>query len=272
MTAKTIVITGASSGIGKATALYFAENGWNVAATMRSPEKEIELKKNGNIQIYRLDVTDHGSIEAARDQILSDFPKVDAVLNNAGFGLMGPFELAEDDQIRKQFEVNVFGLFEVTKAFLPHFRKNKDGMFINVSSLGGRVAFPYLSLYHSTKWAVEGFTESLGFELSQLGIKAKLIEPGGVATDFDGRSLEKTSSETIKDYDAGMAAFQERFVSNIESSEPITIAKVVFEAATDGTDRIRYAAGQDAIQALEAREQSGDEAFIKVTKERSFGK
>ncbi|USK90305.1 SDR family oxidoreductase [Rossellomorea marisflavi] len=272
MTAKTIVITGASSGIGKATALHFAENGWNVAATMRTPEKEIELRKNGNIHLYRLDVTDPGSIEAARDQILSDYPKVDAVLNNAGFGLMGPFELAEDSQIRRQFEVNVFGLFEVTKAFLPHFRKNRDGMFINVSSLGGRVAFPYLSLYHSTKWAIEGFTEPLYFELSQLGIKTKLIEPGGVATDFDGRSLEKTSSKTIRDYDPGMETFQERFVSNIESSEPLTIAEVVFEAATDGTDRLRYAAGQDAVQSLEARNRAGDEAFIKVTKERSFGK
>lgn len=271
MLSKTIVITGASSGIGKETAKYFAEKGWTVAATMRSPEKETDLNTVENIHIYQLDVTDLNSIESAKNAILEDFQKVDVVLNNAGYGLMGPFELATPEQVKQQYDVNVFGLFEVTRSFLPHFREQQEGMFINVSSLGGRVGFPYLSLYHSTKWAIEGFTESLGFELSQLGIKVKLIEPGGVATDFDNRSLVVASSGKIDAYNKGLSEFREKFVSNIQVSHPVVIAKVIYEAATDEKEQVRYIAGEDAVQSLKLREKAGDEAFIQTIKERSFG-
>ncbi len=145
---KTIVITGASSGIGKATARYFAEQGWQVAATMRKPENETELNQIENVSVYQLDVTDNDSIANAAQQIISDFGSVDVVLNNAGYGLIGPFEAASNEQIRQQFDTNVFGLMEVTRAFLPHFRANQAGLFLNVSSIGGRITYPLNSLYH----------------------------------------------------------------------------------------------------------------------------
>ncbi|PAE34266.1 hypothetical protein CHI06_25040 [Bacillus sp. 7884-1] len=132
----------------------------------------------------------------------------------------------------------------MTKAFLPHFRENKEVLFINISSVGGKIPLPYLCLYHSTKWAVEGFTESLGFELSHLGIKAKIVELGEVATDFAGRSLDMTSPETIEDYNESFAAFQETISSTMQPSEPIVISKVIYEAPTDGKDQLRYVAGE----------------------------
>ena len=143
---KAIVITGSSSGIGKASAKYFAEQGWKVAATMRKPEKETELTQVENLSLYQLDVTDQESIDRAAGQILNDFERVDVVLNNAGYGLAAPFEAATREQIKRQFDTNVFGLMEVTRAFLPHFRANKAGMFLNVSSIGGRITFPLISL------------------------------------------------------------------------------------------------------------------------------
>lgn len=148
---KSIVITGSSSGIGKATAKYFANKGWKVAATMRTPEKETELNLINGISLYQLDVTDEDSITQATERILADFGTVDVVLNNAGYGLMGPFEAATREQVKQQFDTNVFGLMSVTRAFLPHFRSNKAGLFLNVSSIGGRITFPFISLYHSTK-------------------------------------------------------------------------------------------------------------------------
>ena len=260
---KSIVITGASTGIGRATALYFAENGWKVAATMRTPEKETELQTIENISVYKLDVSSLESVEAAYQAIIADFDKVDVVLNNAGYGLMGAFELAGREEVKRQYDVNVIGLFDVTRTFLPHFRANGSGLFINISSVGGKVTFPYMSLYNSTKWAIEGFTESLNYELSQLGIKARIVEPGGVATDFGGRSMTMTTSEEILDYDAGVAKFQESYsqsVSNI--SQPVDIAKVIYEAATDESDRVRYIAGDDAKVLIHNRNEVGDEAFI----------
>ena len=130
---KTIVITGASSGIGRATAIYFAEKGWNVDATMRSPEKETELQKIDGIKVYQLDVTSTESISSAYDAILGDFGNVDVLLNNAGYAVAGPFEAATDDQIRREFDVNVFGLFNTTRKFLEHFRPKGDGTIINIS-------------------------------------------------------------------------------------------------------------------------------------------
>ena len=268
---KSIVITGASTGIGRATALYFAENGWNVAATMRTPEKETELQTIENISVYQLDVTSLESVEAAYQAITADFDKVDVVLNNAGYGLMGAFELAGREEVKRQFDVNVIGLFDVTRTFLPHFRANGDGLFINISSVGGKMTFPYMSLYHSTKWAVEGFTESLNYELSQLGIKARIVEPGGVATDFGGRSLSVATSEEVLDYNAGFAKFQESFSEGgLNMSQPVDIAKVIYEAATDESDRVRYIAGDDAKMLIGNRNEVGDETFIATMSKQWF--
>jgi len=268
---KTIVITGSSTGIGLATAKHFAAQGWNVAATMRTPEKDTELSAIENVKLYQLDVTDEASIEAARDAILRDFEKVDVVFNNAGYGLLGAFEAASKEQIKRQFDTNVFGLMDVTRAFLPHFRANDDGLFINVSSIGGRITFPLISLYHSTKWAVEGFSESLWYELSSLGIGVKIIEPGGVASDFGGRSMDFTQKEGLTDYNELMAKFQENMsTSGLAQSTPELMAEGVFEAATDGKAQLRYLLGEDAVQMYAMRQEHGDDAFIAGMKERTL--
>jgi len=268
---KTIVITGASSGIGKAAAQHFAQQGWHVAATMRRPENETELKQIENIKLYQLDVTDQDSIDNATTQILSDYETVDVVLNNAGYGLSGPFEAATPEQIRHQFDTNVFGLMAVTRAFLPHFRANKAGLFLNVSSIGGRITFPLVSLYHSSKWAVEGFSESLAFELSELGIQVKLIEPGGVATDFGGRSMAIAMSPDLPEYlplaQKVMAAFQARG----PASSAEQIAAGIYEAATDGKQQMRYLLGEDAKQTNALRERVGDDAFMAGMRQQMLG-
>src|SRR6476469_7792630 len=153
---KTIFITGASSGIGKTTAIYFAERGWNVAATMRHPLKEETLIKYKTIKCYALDVLDEESIKLAFHAAIKDFGAIDILLNNAGYAALGPFEAADKYQISKQFDTNVIGLMSVCQQFIPYFRQQLNGTIINVASVGGRMTFPLYSLYHGTKWAVEG--------------------------------------------------------------------------------------------------------------------
>ena len=160
----------------------------------------------------------------------------------------------------------------VTRAFLPHFRANSDGLFLNVSSIGGRITFPFISLYHGTKWAVEGFSESLSYELGELGIQVKLIEPGGVDTDFNGRSMDFCLSEDLTDYDAALAQFQAQMGnSGLGRSTPEFQAAGIYEAATDGKQQMRYLIGEDAEQTYAMREQVGDDAFIAGMKDRMFG-
>lgn len=268
---KTIVITGASSGIGKATAKHFSEQGWNVAATMRSPGKETELTTIDNIKLYQLDVTNETSIDSAYEQIINDFGTVNAVLNNAGYALMGAFEAATVDEIKRQFDTNVLGLMNVTRTFLPHFRANRQGMFLNVSSIGGIITFPLMSLYHSTKWAVDGFSESLSYELGQLGIQVKLIEPGGVSTDFGGRSLAYATKEGLTDYDETISVFQKNIANaGIEYSTAEHIAEGIYDAATDGKLKLRYQLGPDAANFYKNRRTVGDEEFIHTMREMMF--
>jgi len=263
---KSIVITGASSGIGKATAKYFAEQGWKVAATMRKPENETELNQLENVSIYQLDVTDDASINKAAESIISDFGTVDVLLNNAGYGLAGAFEAASKEKIKRQFDTNVFGLMEVTRAFLPHFRSNKAGVIMNVSSIGGLITFPFISLYHSTKWAVEGFSESLSYELGELGIQVKIIEPGGVSTDFGGRSMDFAMNPELEDYNEALGIFQQKMsdrqASGLGASTAEYLAEEIFKAATDGKNQLRYLVGEDAHQMYAMRQEHGDDGFI----------
>jgi NAD(P)-dependent dehydrogenase (short-subunit alcohol dehydrogenase family) len=200
--AQTVLITGSSTGIGKATAKHFRDQGWNVVATMRTPERETELKDAGNVMLARLDVTDADSIQAAIDAGLARFGRIDAVVNNAGYGLTGSFESMTLERIRRQFETNVFGLMEVTRRILPHFRAHKAGTVINVASMGGRLTFPFYSVYHATKWAVDGFSESLQFELRPLGIRVKIVEPGAIKTDFYDRSVDLAHDRALSEYNA----------------------------------------------------------------------
>lgn len=268
---KSIVITGSSSGIGKATAKYFAEQGWKVAATMRKPENETELNQIENVSLYTLDVTDEASITNATAQILSDFGTVDVVLNNAGYAVAGAFEAATVEQIQNQFNTNVFGLMSVTRAFLPHFRANGAGLFLNVSSIGGLITFPFISLYHSTKWAVEGFSESLAYEVGEFGIQVKIIEPGGVQTDFGGRSMAFTGKEGLTDYNELLGKFQESMNKRGPAfSTAEYLAEKIYEATTDGKNQLRYLIGDDAVQTYAMRQEHGDDAFMASMKQMLF--
>lgn len=265
----TILITGASSGIGKATAKFFQEKGWNVIATMRTPEKEEELNQLENVHVAKLDVQNLESIKEAINTGIEKFGKIDVVLNNAGYGLMGPFEAASREKIQRQYDVNVFGLFDVTREALPHFRANKSGTFINVSSVGGRITFPMISMYHSTKFAVEGFSESLSYELEPLGIKVKIVEPGAIATDFGGRSLDMQHDPTLEDYNPmvnKLMTGMEQMMDPSNMSTPNMVAEVIYNAATDESNQMRYTAGADADQLLAARQNMADAEFSGMIK------
>ena len=161
---KTILITGSSTGIGKVTALYFANKGWNVAASMRNPSKAGNEFNHTNIKIIQIDVLNEQQIKAGIAECIDVFGGIDVVFNNAGYALVGAFEAMTDEQIRKQFDTNVFGVMNVTRAILPYFRGKNEGIIINTSSMGGLITFPLYSVYHGTKWALEGFMESLQFE------------------------------------------------------------------------------------------------------------
>ena len=266
---KTVLITGSSTGIGRATAIKFQQEGWNVIATMRNPEKEQELGSLENVIVTRLDVQDQDTIDRTIETGLSNFGSIDVVVNNAGYGLAGTFESISRESIQRQFGVNVFGLFDVTRAILPHFRKQKSGVIINITSVGGVMTFPLFSMYHATKFAVEGFSESLQYEVESLGIRVKIVEPGGVSTDFATRSLDFQHDESLTDYNAFvsniMNAFQERLGTENQST-PAYIADIIFTAATDGKPTIRYRAGVDAEQMLSARKQMDDASFIGMLK------
>src|SRR6266700_1624402 len=160
---KVVLITGASTGIGRETAKLFQTKNWKVAATMRTPEQAEDLQKIVDLECIRLDVTDIDSIYTAIAETLEKFGRIDAVVNNAGFAVVGPFETATEEKIALQFQTNVFGLMNVCREILTYFREQKRGMIVNIASVGGRVTFPLYSLYHATKWAVEGFSESLQF-------------------------------------------------------------------------------------------------------------
>lgn len=238
---QTVLITGASSGIGKATAIYFSQKGWNVAATMRDPSKENELTAQPNIRLYPLDVTSPDSVGLAFKNIIKDFDKIDVLVNNAGFGSDGVFEAMDDEFIRKQFETNVFGLLRMTREAMKHMRPYRSGTIVQVASVGGRVAFPLYSIYHASKWAVEGFSESLQFEAEQFNIKIKIIEPGAIKTEFYGRSRAFIKSTDTNDYDAFMAKIVKlNMETGMKGATPDSVARTIFRAVTDNSKKLRY--------------------------------
>jgi NAD(P)-dependent dehydrogenase (short-subunit alcohol dehydrogenase family) len=251
-TNKTVFITGASSGIGLETALTFFEQGWNVVATMRNPDKRRTLlHEKGLPDLLHLDVTDGASIQAAVQAALDRHGRIDALVNNAGYALYGPFEATTRAQVRRQFDTNILGLIEVTRAILPVFRRQKSGVLINVASMGGRFGFPLYSVYNSTKWAVEGFTEALQYELKGLNIRVKIIEPGFIRTDFYERSLDPVDTAAYAEEYAGILKRARNYQGEEflrAAAEPASVARVIYRAATDGSQRVRYIAGRDARQ------------------------
>lgn len=245
---KTVFITGASSGIGLATARLFQDKGWNVVATMRSPEKAEALMKNERTLVLRLDVTDLGSIRSALKEAIARFGSVDVLVNNAGYGLVGPFEASTPEQVQRQINTNVIGLMNVTREFIPLFRERRNGIIVNVSSMGGRITFPLYSVYHATKWAVEGFSEALVYELEPFNVRVKIIEPGAIKTDFYDRSQDLMTKPGLTAYDSFVAkAMAKVQQTGATAPGPDVVAMTIFRAATDGSWRLRYPVNSASI-------------------------
>ena len=272
--AKVILITGCSSGIGLATAEFFADEGWNVIATMRHPEGgETKLKGRQNVDLVHLDVTEPGSIKDAVKFTLEKHGRIDVLVNNAGFAVKGVFEATAPEQVRKQFETNVLGLMEVTRAVLPTMRGQKGGTIVNLASIGGRVAFPLYSIYNSTKFAVEGYSESLSYELRPLNIKVKIIEPGVISTDFYDRSMVVAKREGLGDYDHfAESALKGAKRSEASGSPPEIVALCIHRAVTDNSWRLRYHAGKHAGTILALRKANPDRTFYAIIRAISLPK
>ena len=262
---KVVLITGASKGIGRETALLFQTKSWKVVATMRTPDEAADLQRIADIECIRLDVTDIDSIKSAIAQTLEKFGRIDAVVNNAGYGLVGPFEAATQEQIDKQFQTNVFGLMNVCREILPYFRDQRRGTIVNVASMGGRITFPLYSLYHATKWAVEGFSEALQYEVREFGVRIKIIEPGPIKTDFYDRSQDLTKKEGLTAYDHFIArALPNLRKAGATAPDGRVVAETIFEAVTDGSGKIRYPVNSRLI--LAARRLLPDRLFLALVR------
>lgn len=237
MTSGTVLITGASSGIGRASAALFARRGWRVAATMRTPHDDLP---EGRVIAPRLDVTDPDSIAAAVAETRAAFGPIDVVVNNAGFAVNGPVEATTKAQRGRQFEVNLFGPIAVMDAVLPEMRARGTGTIVNVSSVAGRIGLPGAPLYHASKFALEGLTEAMRFELRPFGVRLKLVEPGAIATDFLTRSAEWAEHPDYAAWTHRLKTGTERFARSGSLARPEPVAATILRAATDRSDRLRY--------------------------------
>jgi NAD(P)-dependent dehydrogenase (short-subunit alcohol dehydrogenase family) len=262
----TVLITGTSSGFGEASARRFASEGWNVIATMRNPGHGQAFAALENVLVTRLDVEDRASIEMAIEQGLKRFGHIDAVINNAGYGLFSVFEGVSREAVQAQFDVNLFGVMDVTRAILPHFRARRAGTIINVGSGAGVFGAPMASIYSASKFALEGFSEGLWYELNALGIRVKLIEPGGaLSTGFVSRmAAEAATIEVADDYLPFLKQIGAVYAGMGTAADPDAVDKVagaIFAAATDASDRLRYAPTADIQPILRARRESSEEHY-----------
>lgn len=264
---QTIFITGASTGLGLATAKLFASRGWKVIATMRDPSKDTELRATPGVTLMPLDVVNLAQIKDTAAKALGLGP-VDVVFNNAGYGLSGAFEGASDEQLQTQLNTNLLGVMRVTQAFLPALRAQKSGMILTTTSIGGLVTFPFNSVYHATKWALEGWSESLAYELAPFGIRVRTLAPGGISTDFAGRSLVMTPHPAYMDaIGKTMKAFMDP-ARRAAGSTAEKIAQEAYDAVTDTSDRVTFVAGDDARATYAGRLAAGVEAFRRGIRER----
>ena len=247
---KTVFVTGASSGIGEATAKYFLEQGWNIAATMRSPNNAGEWATAENVICPRLDVTLPETIEHAVHETIKHFGRIDVLVNNAGYSLMGPLEGVTLEQLEHQFKTNFFGLVSTIQTVLPILRQQGRGTIVNVASIGGRLAFPLTSSYHATKWAVEGLSESIRYELRPFNIQVKIIEPGGIRTNFIECGTAWTSHPHYADLVERVKQFSEGLNNSLPGPE--RVAKTIYRAANDRSERLRYSPHGEAFLLMHA--------------------
>jgi NAD(P)-dependent dehydrogenase (short-subunit alcohol dehydrogenase family) len=240
---KTVLITGCSSGYGLATARHFLERGWSVVATMRTPREEL-LPRSEHLRVLSLDVTKPESIRAATEAA----GDLDALVNNAGVGVVGVFEAMKMATIREVFETNTFGVMAMTQAVVPRFRARRSGVVVNVTSSVTLAPMPLAAVYTASKAAIEGFTGSLAHELGAFGVRAKLVEPGYCPTtrftENGGARMDGLFPDTYAAFaDAVLAGFQKVEVTTKESD----VAEAVFRAANDTSTDLRFPAGPDAV-------------------------
>lgn len=269
MNKKVAVVTGSSSGIGFATSLVLARNGFYTYATMRNLAKsqgimDASKKDSLPIQVIQLDVNDEQSVKTAIDKIIKEKGRIDILVNNAGYGLAGAFEDVSMEEVKSQFETNLFGIIRVTQAVIPYMRKQKQGIIINVSSVGGRIALPMVSAYTSTKFALEGLSESMRFELEPFGIKVVIIEPGVIGTNFTKAMVMAKKAQDPNSPYAQLAqkvntTFSYMFENN--ASPPHKVAEVILKAVTAQNPEPRYLAGDDAVMWMEKRKNMSDVEF-----------
>src|ERR671921_2988285 len=268
------VVTGSSSGIGFETSLMLARNGFQTYATMRDPDKgentkSIATKENLPIHIEQLDVTDNKSVTNAIQAIVSKANSIDVLVNNAGYALTGAFEDLAIEEIKAQYETNLFGLIRTTQAVLPIMRKQKSGTIVNISSGAGRFGYPGGSAYLSTKFAVEGLSESMAYELEPFGIKVILVEPGVIKTNVaNGMVIAEKSQNPNSPYFQIMQKMSTSFEHMLENaSSPDVVAKVVLQAVTSENPSLRYLAGKDVEMWIEAKRNMSDDQFYKMIKQ-----
>jgi len=263
---KVAVVTGSSSGIGLETALVLAENGFKTYATMRNVSKASNIldraqRKNLPIEVLELDVNSDKSVRQAVEKIVKAEGRIDVLVNNAGYALVGAVEEVSADEVKDQYETNVLGVFRTIREVLPTMRKQRSGTIINISSIAGLIGFVGMGAYVSTKFAIEGLTQSLRMELAPFGIRALVVEPGVIRTNILNSSpIAKKAQSKDSAYKEMMRRFNEALESMLKNaSEPIVVANQVLRAATDIPPKMRYPAGPDAEMLLAAREQKTDE-------------
>ena len=266
---KVALVTGSSSGIGYETALLLARNGFDTFATMRNMNKskeitEVSKRENLPLRVMQLDVNDDRSVADAINNILNEKKSIEVVVNNAGYGLMGSVEESSLDEIKAQFETNFFGAIRVIKEVIPIMRKQRSGTIVNVSSVAGRIGFPMGSAYVSSKFALEGLSESMSYELKQFGIKIVLIEPGVINTNF-ALVTPKKALEANSSYSQLMNKLEENLFSTIANgTPPKDVANVILHSITKESPEHRYLVGNDAVELINARKNSTDEEFEKM--------
>jgi NAD(P)-dependent dehydrogenase (short-subunit alcohol dehydrogenase family) len=264
------VVTGSSSGIGLAASLALAKNGYVTYATMRNLAKQDSIqsvaeKEHLPVRTVQLDVTDENSVKNAIQSILSESGRIDLLVNNAGYGMTGAFEDIGMDEIKSLYETNVFGVIRVTQAVLPIMRKQGSGRIINISSGAGRIGYPGGSAYVSSKFALEGLSESMAFEVEQFGIKTVLVEPGFIRTNFaENIVTAKKAQDPNSPYSQTMmqmksSSHRRRMIENAPDAD--LVASVIVEAATAKEPDLRYLAGKDVQQMVAAKKSMSDEEF-----------